>query len=55
LCLQRLNRPQDALKYFEAAHASSIPHLDWEMNIEAGIRDAKKVMAGGTVAATKTV
>jgi membrane associated rhomboid family serine protease len=54
LCLQRLNRPQDGLKYFEAARASSVPHLDWEMNIEAGIRDAKKMMAGGAVGA-KTV
>jgi len=44
VCMQRLNRPQDALKFFEAAKASPIPHLDWEMNIEAGIRDAKKAM-----------
>ena len=48
VCLQRLSRPQDALKFFEAAHASPIPHLDWEMNIEAGIRDAKKAMTAGT-------
>ena len=50
VCLQRLNRPQDALKYFEAAKASQIPHLDWEMNIEAGIRDAKKVLTGAVAA-----
>ncbi|MDT8069712.1 MAG: rhomboid family intramembrane serine protease [Terriglobia bacterium] len=48
VCVQRLNRPQDALKFFEAAKASPIPHLDWEMNIEAGIRDAKKVMRAGS-------
>ncbi len=46
VCMQRLNRPQDALKFFGAAKASPIPHLDWEMNIEAGIRDAKKAIAG---------
>jgi tetratricopeptide (TPR) repeat protein len=51
LCVQRLNRPQDALKYYEAAQTSLVPHLDLEMNIEAGIREAKKVMAG----AAKTV
>jgi hypothetical protein len=44
--VQRLNRPQDALKYYEAAQASAVPHLDLEMNIEAGIREANKVMAG---------
>ena len=47
VCMQRLNRPQDALKFLEAAKASPIPHLDWEMNIEAGIRDAKKAMGAG--------
>lgn len=51
VCMQRLNRPQDALKFFETAKASPIPHLDWEMNIEAGIRDAKRAIATGTAAA----
>lgn len=51
VCLQRLNRPQDALKFFQAAQASTIPHLDWEMNIEAGMRDAKKVLTGAATTA----
>jgi membrane associated rhomboid family serine protease len=55
LCMQRLNRPQDALEYYAAAQASPIPHLDLEMNIEAGIREAKKVIAGGSAVAAKTV
>lgn len=41
----KLARPQDALRYFEAAKMSPVPHLDVEMNIEAGIREAKAAMA----------
>jgi hypothetical protein len=41
LCLKKLGRPQDALKFFEAASASSVPHLDLDINIDAGIREAK--------------
>jgi membrane associated rhomboid family serine protease len=41
LCLKRLGRPQDALKFYEAAAASPIPHLDLEQSIAMGIREAK--------------
>jgi hypothetical protein len=41
ICLKQLNRPKDALRLFEAASASPIPHLDWEQTIAAGIREAK--------------
>jgi membrane associated rhomboid family serine protease len=41
--LKRLNRPTDALRLYEAAQASSIPHADWQTTIERGIAEAKKV------------
>jgi membrane associated rhomboid family serine protease len=41
ICLKQLGRPQDALRFFEAASASPVPHLDWEQTIASGIRDAK--------------
>jgi len=44
LCLKKLNRPADALRYYKAASASAAPHLDWQANIEAGIRDAEKAL-----------
>lgn len=44
VCL-KLGRPQDALSYFEAAKTSPVPHLDVEMNIDAGVREAKAAMA----------
>jgi membrane associated rhomboid family serine protease len=47
VCLKRLNRPQDALAFYQAAAASRIPHLDWEQNIQAGIKEAKAAIAGG--------
>jgi tetratricopeptide (TPR) repeat protein len=52
LCLARLNRPQDALRCFEAAAASPVPHLDLESNIEIGIREAKAAMSPGGSPAT---
>ncbi len=47
VCLKRLNRPQDALAFYQAAAASRIPHLDWEQNIQAGIKEAKAAIGGG--------
>lgn len=44
LSLKKLNRPSDALRFYEAAAQSSVPHLDWETNIRAGIEDAKRAM-----------
>jgi membrane associated rhomboid family serine protease len=53
VCLTRLNRPQDALRYFDAAAASPVPHLDMETNITTGIKEAKAALAAsvGTAAA----
>lgn len=45
LCLKQLGRPQEALRLFEAASASPVPHLDWEQTIAAGIREAKAAPA----------
>src|SRR2546425_8029969 len=44
LSLKKLNRPSDALRFYKAAAASSVPHLDWESNIQAGIQDAEKAL-----------
>ena len=45
ISLRQLGRPQDALRFFESASASPVPHLDWEQTIAAGIRDAKAVLS----------
>ena len=47
LSLKRLNRPADALRFYESASQSSVPHLDWETNIRAGIDDAKGLLQTG--------
>jgi membrane associated rhomboid family serine protease len=44
LCLKRLNQPQRALEFFEAADKSPVPHLDWEQSIMTGIKEAKTAM-----------
>jgi hypothetical protein len=44
LYLKRLNRPEDALSLYEAAHASPVPHADWQPTIDKGIAEAKKAM-----------
>ena len=45
ICVKRLGRPQEALALYQAASASTIPHLDWEPHIQAGIKEAKAAMA----------
>jgi membrane associated rhomboid family serine protease len=44
--LKRLDRPADALRLYEAAQASTIPHADWQATIDRGIAEAKKVVQG---------
>ena len=44
ICLKRLSEPQRALKFYQAAAASPIPHLDWEPTITSGIEQAQKTM-----------
>jgi membrane associated rhomboid family serine protease len=38
ICLQHIGRPLDALRLFEAASNSPVPHLDLELDIESGRR-----------------
>ena len=42
ISLKVMNRPSDALRFYNAAKASPVPHLDWETNIQAGIQAAEK-------------
>jgi membrane associated rhomboid family serine protease len=51
VCLKRLGRPQDALTFYEAAERSSVPHLDMEHSIQAGIKEARTAL--GTTAAVR--
>src|SRR5579864_5081506 len=41
----KLNQPSAALRFYQAAMASPVPHLDWETNIQGGIREAEKALA----------
>jgi membrane associated rhomboid family serine protease len=41
----KLNQPADALRFYQAAMTSPVPHLDWETNIQGGIREAEKALA----------
>jgi membrane associated rhomboid family serine protease len=50
LYLKKLNRPEEALKCYEKADASKVPHLDWQPNIEAGLRDARAAAQSGALA-----
>jgi membrane associated rhomboid family serine protease len=50
--LKRLNRPSDALRFYEAAEASPVPHPDWQATIDRGIADAKKALQPQTAPVT---
>jgi membrane associated rhomboid family serine protease len=52
LYLKRLSRPDQALACYEKAAASKVPHLDWQPNIDAGLRDAKAAQAAPVIAKT---
>ncbi len=47
VCLKRLNRPEDALKFYQAATRSPVPHLDLEYAIQAGIKEAMAAQTAG--------
>ena len=49
ILLKRLNRPADALRCYEAAQASPVPHPDWQPTIDRGIAEAKKALQPQTV------
>jgi membrane associated rhomboid family serine protease len=44
LYLKRLNQPEPALKLYEAAATSKLPHMDVLPAIEAGLREAKTAL-----------
>jgi membrane associated rhomboid family serine protease len=50
--LKHLNRPSDALRCYEAAQASSVPHPDWQTTIERGIAEARKATQPQTAPVT---
>ncbi len=45
ICMKKLNRPQEALKFYEAAASSPVPHLDLEETIQSAIHEAKAALA----------
>jgi membrane associated rhomboid family serine protease len=42
ICLKNLNRPEQALKFYNAAAASVIPHAEWDSNIRSGMQAAEQ-------------
>lgn len=52
ICLKRLNRPDEAFKFYKAAAESPIPHLDLEPAILQGQKEASAAR-GQSVAATR--
>jgi membrane associated rhomboid family serine protease len=44
ICLKKLNRPEDALKFYEAAESSPAPHLDYDQAIQTAIQETKAVL-----------
>jgi lipopolysaccharide biosynthesis regulator YciM len=53
--LKRLNRPADALRLYEAAQASAIPHADWQSTLDRGIAEAKKALQPQTAPVTPAI
>jgi membrane associated rhomboid family serine protease len=43
--LKKLDNPREAIRFFEAAEASSVPHLDMEQAIREAIQEAKAALA----------
>jgi membrane associated rhomboid family serine protease len=54
LCLKKLNRPEDALRNYKSAAASSVAHLDWDANIQTGIRDSEAALRVASAALPKS-
>jgi tetratricopeptide (TPR) repeat protein len=49
LSLKKLSRPAEALHFYQAASASPVPHLDWESNIQSGIKEATAALSQSAV------
>jgi tetratricopeptide (TPR) repeat protein len=45
LSLKKLGRPAEALHFYRTASASPVPHLDWESNIQAGIKETTAALS----------
>jgi membrane associated rhomboid family serine protease len=54
LTLKKLNQPSEALRLYQAASRSSVPHADWVSNIQAGLREAEKALTGAETPALKS-
>ena len=52
ICLKRLDRPEDALKFYKAASESNVPHLDLETAIQAGRKEAAAAIGGKSAGAS---
>jgi len=49
LSLKKLGRPAEALRFYRAASASPVPHLDWESNIQVGMKEAIAALSQSAV------
>jgi len=47
LCLKKLQRPADALRFYQCAEASPVKHVEWQSNIQAGISAAQSALGMG--------
>ena len=45
LYLKNMNRPEEAVKCYEKANASKVPHLDWQPTIDSGLAAAKTALS----------
>jgi membrane associated rhomboid family serine protease len=54
LSLKKLNRPAEALRFYQAASDSPVPHLDWATNIQTGIQGAQKALSAPVEPAFKS-
>jgi len=54
LSLKKVNRPSDAVRFYQLAAQSPVPHLDWDSNIQNGLQEAQKAIAAGEVPALKS-
>jgi len=48
LTLKKLDRPSEALLFYKAAAASSVPHAEWDSNIQRGILEAEKALSSAS-------
>jgi tetratricopeptide (TPR) repeat protein len=46
LTLKKLNQPNEALRLYQAASRSRVPHAEWVTNIQNGLREAEKALSG---------